>query len=281
MRKPIFISFILTSYNYSKYIRSAVDSILEQTYSNWELIVVDDGSADNSAEIIKSYCEKDNRIKLFTHNDNKNKGLCESIKLGISKASGEWIVFLESDDYITPDYLEQKIVIANKYKNVNLIFNSCKYFGNEDKVKKISKQLYDRERFLMSASFPKNMFYKFYIHNMIFTLSSVMVKRNDILLVDLNSPLDYLLDWWIYIQLAALGNFYFIPKKLTSWRQHYDSYINSAKQRTPYALQTKAYLKVFCKTKNFKILFFILFMHVLWFLKIITRKMFNFLRKLF
>ena len=154
MEYHIFVSFVLTSYNYSKYICSAVDSILEQTYSNWELIVVDDGSEDNSVEIIKSYCEKDNRIKLFTHNDNKNKGLCESIKLGISKAGGEWIAFLESDDYIRRDYLEQKIVIANKYKNVNLIFNSCKYFGNEDKVKKISSQLYNREKFLCSAIFP-------------------------------------------------------------------------------------------------------------------------------
>lgn len=98
MQDSRLISIITASYNYENYIKETIESVLNQTYTNWELIIVDDGSKDNSVEVIKSYCEKDSRIKLFQHEGGVNKGLAETIKLGISKAQGEWIAFLESDD---------------------------------------------------------------------------------------------------------------------------------------------------------------------------------------
>ena len=104
-----YFSIITASYNYANYIVETMDSVLAQTYQDWELIVVDDGSKDNSVEVIKSYCQKDSRIKLFQHEFGINKGLIATIKLGIEKASSDWIAFVESDDFITPDYLEKKL----------------------------------------------------------------------------------------------------------------------------------------------------------------------------
>ena len=89
------VSIITSSYNYEQYIEQSIESVIHQTYSNWELIIVDDGSIDNSVEIIKKYKDKDNRIKLYTHENNKNLGLIKTLELGIKNSTGDFIVFLE------------------------------------------------------------------------------------------------------------------------------------------------------------------------------------------
>ena len=268
MKEDITVSIIIPSFNYEKYITQTIESVINQTYTNWELIIVDDGSKDNSKEIIKDYCAKDNRIRLYTHENNQNLGLKKTIELGISKASNNWIVILESDDLITENYLEKKVSIIKKYDNINLVFNDCEFFGDSQKVKKITQALKPTQLNLKKYTFPKNMFYDFYQENQIFTLSSIMVKKQDLLKIDFSTPLDYLLDWWIYIQLAYLGDFYYIPEKLTLWRQHPDSYLNKTKKiRTPEALQTKAYYKIYKQTHNFDILPFMVKQHILWYIR--------------
>ena len=79
------ISIITTSYNYSKYIRDTIESVLNQTYTDFEYIIFDDGSTDNSLEIIESYAKKDNRIKLYTHPNNENRGLIATNIAAIQK----------------------------------------------------------------------------------------------------------------------------------------------------------------------------------------------------
>ena len=179
------ISIVLTSYNYEQYISECIQSVIDQTFTNWELIIIDDGSKDNSINIIKEFCSKDERIKLFTHPQNENKGLQKTLEYGINLANNQWITLLESDDILSCDYLE---------------------------------------------------------------------KKSDLLKIDFNTPIDCLLDWWIYIQLAHLNNFYYIPSKLTKWRLHPSSYINKSKQKSPFALQTKAYYKIYKNTRSKKIL---------------------------
>ncbi len=268
MKEDITVSIIIPSFNYEKYITQTIESVIHQTYTNWELIIVDDGSKDNSLEIIKDFCQKDFRIKLYTHENNKNLGLKKTIELGISKVSTDWLVILESDDLINEDYLEKKVSIIKKYPSVNLVFNDCEFFGDSNKVKKVAQGLLPTQLKLRNYVYPRNMFFDFYLDNQIFTFSSIMVKKQDILKIDLNTPIDHLLDWWIYIQLANLGDFYYIPEKLTQWRQHPDSYLNKAKRiRTPEALQTKAYYKIYKQTHNFNILPFMVKQHILWYLR--------------
>ena len=98
------ISVVTASYNYQDYIKETIQSVLDQTYNDWELIIVDDCSTDNSVDVIKSF--NDERIKLFINE--KNLGLAQTVKRGVEYATGEWIVFLESDDLITPDNIEKK-----------------------------------------------------------------------------------------------------------------------------------------------------------------------------
>ena len=152
------VSVVTASYNYQDYIKEAIQSVLNQTYKDWELIIVDDCSTDNSVQVINSY--KDDRIKLFVNE--KNLGLQKTVKRGIENASGEWIVFLESDDILKPDNIEKKVRIAQKYKDVNLIFNDCEFFGDEEKVSDFTVALKKTRSLLRKKTYPQNMFYNFY-----------------------------------------------------------------------------------------------------------------------
>lgn len=250
------ISIITASYNYAQYIEEAINSVISQSYQDWELIIVDDGSSDNSVEIIKSYCEKDSRIKFFQHEGGQNKGLKETLLLGISHATGDWIAFLESDDLFMPDNLSKKIEIIQKYPNVNLIFNKVDFLI-EKKPNKFNT-LKNIQKNLSQMSFPKNMFYDFFLNNMILTFSCVMLKKSSIKSEYFNTPNDARIDWWLWIHLAYNNYFYYLDEKLTIWRLHDNSYIKQNKTPRFYLIQLKAYFDVYHNVgKPFKLLFFI------------------------
>lgn len=98
------ISTIVPVFNTERYVRSCIDSIISQTYSNWELILVDDGSQDNSLSILREYEKRDLRIKVI-HQNNSGPGIARNT--GIKQAIGDYIVFVDADDLIKPNYFEQ------------------------------------------------------------------------------------------------------------------------------------------------------------------------------
>lgn len=101
------ISVIIPVYNVEPYLRQCLDSVVNQTYRNLEIIIVDDGSPDHCGEICDEYAQKDNRIMVVHKN---NEGLCAARNEGIRRATGEWITFVDSDDWCEKDYYEQMII---------------------------------------------------------------------------------------------------------------------------------------------------------------------------
>ena len=97
------ISVIVPAYNSEMFIGKCIESVLAQTYSNWELIVVDDGSRDNTFGILKKYAEVDSRIRVI-HQENQGPGIARNT--GIAEAKGNYVVFIDSDDYIEKDYFQ-------------------------------------------------------------------------------------------------------------------------------------------------------------------------------
>ena len=95
------ISVIINVYNGERYIKKCLDSILNQTYKNLEILIVNDGSTDDTLKICKSY--KDSRIRII---NTKNKGLSLSRNVGLDNAKGEYLYFIDCDDYIEKDTLE-------------------------------------------------------------------------------------------------------------------------------------------------------------------------------
>jgi len=127
------VSIIMPVYNSGKLLKKAIDSVINQTYKNWELIIINDASTDNSLKILQSYKKKYNNLILI--NNNKNSGCYVSLNIGIKKSTGEYITRLDSDDYIHKDKLNfqinyfinnpQKLWVFTKSSNNSYVFTRC------------------------------------------------------------------------------------------------------------------------------------------------------------
>lgn len=124
------ISIVLPVYNAEEYLKKSIESILRQTYPAWELIIIDNGSEDNSLRICQEYAKNEERI-LVLH-QYQNKGVSAARNLGVEKATGNYVTFLDADDWVAPDYLEQLIKTAKNTKADMLV---CQY-----------KKVYDDDR---------------------------------------------------------------------------------------------------------------------------------------
>lgn len=102
------VSILMPNYNYGRYIGEAIESVLRQTYPHWELIICDDGSTDNSCEVVKRYQDKDSRIKLI---QKENGGMASALNVAYRESKGDIICLLDSDDIFLPDKIE-KIISA-------------------------------------------------------------------------------------------------------------------------------------------------------------------------
>ncbi len=121
------VSIITPCYNASKYISQTIESVLAQSYSDWELIIIDDGSKDDSVTVVNKYVEKDCRIRLFQQ---LNGGSANARNHGIREASGRYIALLDADDIWLPQFLEKQIEFM-KQKNAICVYSSYKRI-NED-----------------------------------------------------------------------------------------------------------------------------------------------------
>ncbi len=124
------ISIIVPIYNVEKYLRKCIDSIVNQTYKNLEIILVDDGSPDNCGAICDEYAKKDERIKVI---HKENGGLSDARNAGIDAATGKYIGFIDSDDYIAPDMYE-KLYFAMFKAKADIAISNFLYVDEEGKA---------------------------------------------------------------------------------------------------------------------------------------------------
>ncbi|UMQ40262.1 glycosyltransferase family 2 protein [Chryseobacterium sp. Y16C] len=118
------ISIIVPCYNQAQYLDECLLSVLEQSYTDWECIVVDDGSPDNTEETAQKWIEKDSRFKYLKK---ENGGVSSARNFGIENANGEWILPLDGDDKIGNQYLE---LASNNFHNADLIYCDGQFFGS-------------------------------------------------------------------------------------------------------------------------------------------------------
>lgn len=119
------ISVIIPAFDREHIIGETLDSILEQSYDNWECLVVDDGSTDNTEKIVRSYCEEDGRIRFFKRPTRRAKGATTCRNIGIEESSGEYFQFLDSDDLIAGNKFEVQIKeLKSASKNA---ISTCKW----------------------------------------------------------------------------------------------------------------------------------------------------------
>jgi glycosyltransferase involved in cell wall biosynthesis len=124
MSKPT-ISVIMPAYNAEKYISESINSVIDQTYTNWELIIIDDGSTDNTFHIIQPFLTQDNRIKYVFQS---NSGQGKARNRGLLEAKGELIAFLDADDLWITNKLDIQVEDMNNSPEVDLLFSGAKAF---------------------------------------------------------------------------------------------------------------------------------------------------------
>lgn len=127
------ISVIVPVYKAEKYLHRCVDSILAQTFTDFELLLIDDGSPDNSGAICDEYATKDCRVRVF---HKENGGVSSARNLGLDNARGEWITFIDSDDYIDERYFN----IPNSC-NEDLLIQNYTFFGDSNKSVRFSESI--------------------------------------------------------------------------------------------------------------------------------------------
>lgn len=132
MKNGVTVSVVIPVYNVEKYLKECIDSVLRQTYSSYEIILIDDGSTDSSGSICDEYVSKDDRISVV---HKANGGLSSARNAGLEKASGKYVYFLDSDDYITENALEKLVEAAEKDKSDVVFFDAHSFADDGDQFK--------------------------------------------------------------------------------------------------------------------------------------------------
>ena len=136
--KSDIVSIIVPVYNGEKYISRCLDSLINQTYSNLEIVLVNDGSIDKSKEILNEYAKTDNRIKIY---DQINQGASVARNIGLEKANGKYIMFVDADDYIDSHMVEEMIKNIKHENTIVFCDNTEIWSKNIDERKLFNEQL--------------------------------------------------------------------------------------------------------------------------------------------
>ncbi len=226
------ISVIVANYNYGNFLGETLDSLVAQTYRNFEVLVIDNGSTDDSVAVVRRYADRHPFIRLLQHEGGVNKGLPASVKLGVDEAAGEFVAFCESDDQWTPDHLEKIVRFIDRHdRKPAFVVNDFEPFGDPGRIaeiKRLAKILRPALKRKRNRISPLD----FRLRNWIFTFSCCMVRRAVLKSCDILSvPRPSNLDWWLWRQVGLEHDIYAIHEKLTRWRLHGDSF--TVRDRNP------------------------------------------------
>ena len=218
------VSVIVTTYNRAHMVTETIDSILDQTFKDFELIVVDNYSADNTEEVVKSYT--DERIRYFKH---QNNGIIAvNRNYGINQAQSEYIAFCDDDDLWYPEKLEKCLEIFRQNKDIILVCHdeNVSYNGKIIRVD-------------ICGTYVEPVYYDLlFSGNRIFT-SAVVVRRDTLLRADgfnENPGFFGVEDWDLWMRLATVGKFYFLHEILGQYRIHGSAYSYDVEKRTRHSL---------------------------------------------
>lgn len=157
------VSIIMAAYNAENTIEMAIDSVLAQTYFNWELIIVNDCSTDNTKSIVEAYSKKDERIKLYSNEE--NLGVSKTRLKAVQLSNGNWIAILDSDDAWMPEKLAKQFELQNEI-NAELLYTGSSFMDEEG------------EKYNWIMEVPKTVSYKELLKQNILSNSSALIKKD-------------------------------------------------------------------------------------------------------
>ncbi len=201
------VSVVIPAYNAERFIATAINSALSQTYTPHEIIIVDDGSCDNTQAVIAQYGDK---IKYIYQ---PNAGPAAARNLGVREAKGEWVAFLDSDDYWDKDHLEQLMKYADIQNEAVLLYSGKKWVDREG---------IPIQDFPLQTLFPSGwIFSDMFTENYISSTSVILVKRAIVLDVGgFNEELRIAEDYDLCLRIAAIAPICGVPAYTVNYRRH-------------------------------------------------------------
>lgn len=161
--KAVKVSVVMPVYNAAKFVRESIESVLAQSFCDYELLLIDDCSTDNSLEILLEYEQKDSRVKVLKNE--LNSGVSHTRNVGVKNACGEYIAFLDSDDMWTSDKLQKQFELISEYPQTDICFTGSDFVDTDG-----NKSDY-------TFSVPQKVTYKELLKQNVISCSSVLIKK--------------------------------------------------------------------------------------------------------
>lgn len=215
---PPRVSVVMTSYNQADLLAEAIQSVLDQTFQDFEILVVDDGSRDHTLEMVESLRnQRPDQLFLFTHPGHVNKGIVSTYELGMSKARGEYVAFLEQDDSWPSNYLMHKVDIFRTHPRVGVVFSPYKLVGKGA----FGLDMIFRQwllQFAIVKKKPFNNFANLLQSNNVATFSCFVTRKKLLDQIPAANRSIAAYDWWVLVHLSTESLFYYDDTCATRWR---------------------------------------------------------------
>lgn len=220
------VSVIIPNYNHSKYLKQRIDSVLNQTYQQFELIILDDCSTDDSTVIIEGY-RSHPKVKRIIYNDKNSGSTFAQWERGANAANGRWLWIAESDDYAEPNFLEELVKLMQSDEKVGIAFCASHWVDAEGTIQK-DLSIYHQS---FKRSGPAEVGQEMVKHCTIQNASSCLFDRKK-LVKSIKNLKRYRAcgDWVLYVRMLQHCNLAFTGQKLNYFRWYHANISNAAKE---------------------------------------------------
>jgi glycosyltransferase involved in cell wall biosynthesis len=197
------VSVVMPAYNYGRFIGEALESLRAQTYANWECVVVDDGSTDDTAERVARFMEHDGRFK-FLRQENARQAAAKNN--GLRNSSGQYIQFLDADDLLEPEKFEKQVGYLEAHPGVDIVYGSMRYFRTENPAERLYWVWGEDKPWMPETSGSGRDVLAALVRQNIMVINSSLIRRS---VVEAVGPFDDRLppaeDWDYWVRCAAAG----------------------------------------------------------------------------
>lgn len=230
------VTVIIPAYNHEKYIEECLESVINQTYPNLEIIVINDGSKDNTDSIIRRFVALKSRN--ITYLSKENEGLCKTLNIGLEMTHGKYVSFIASDDAWLPSRIEEGVLFLESNRNIGMVFSDAFFTNfNEKSALKYSEYKPKIKKLFKNSIQNSNIYEAMLVENIVLALT-VLIRKECIDNVGIFDESLEFEDYDMWLRVTSKYPIAYIDKPLAFYRIHDSNISNSSKIMLKGALQS-------------------------------------------
>lgn len=216
------VSILTTTYNHQAYIDECVKSAMDQSYATWEMIIIDDGSTDNTLNIANKYAEIDSRIRVLTQQNNGIFRLSETYNKGLALSHGRYIAILEGDDFWTPEKLKIQMEFLDANPDVVVCWGKAKSISSDKKTVFRTYPINDLNEIKYYNNEPVGMILQLLLYKNVIPAVTLLIKKEALIRIGGFASFENMptTDLPTLLKLALIGRFGYIDRNLAYWRTY-------------------------------------------------------------